>query len=117
MKVPETCRILTGPMKSDKSYGNNGAFKIQLSNRSTAFVIASDQMDWEHVSVHIQADGKLRTPTWAEMCKIKDMFWDEEETVVQYHPAKSEYVDDHKHTLHLWKPVGVEFTLPNIFLV
>jgi len=56
---------------------------------------------WEHVSMN----DKSRTPTWDEMCDLKDMFWDEDETVVQYHPAKSEYVNNLKHCLHLWRPI------------
>lgn len=104
-------------MASDDTIGNNGAFEIRLSNRTKAFVIASDGLGWEHVSVHVVSEGKERTPTWAEMCRIKDMFWSEEETVVQYHPAKSEYVNNHKHCLHLWKPVGVEFPVPDSILV
>lgn len=100
-------------MGSDNSYGNNGAFEIPLSGRTTAFVIASDGGGWEHVSVHIVSDGKQRTPTWSEMCKIKDMFWEDNETVIQYHPPKSEYVNNHKHCLHLWKKTGYEFPLPN----
>jgi hypothetical protein len=97
--------------------GNNGAFEIPFSLRTTAFVIASDGGGWEHVSVHVVSEGKERTPTWAEMCKIKNMFWDEEETVVEYHPKKSDYVNQHKHCLHLWKKTGEEFELPPVYTV
>lgn len=117
MKVPNEYRIKTGRLASDNLFGNNGAFEIPLSNRTMAFVIASDGAGWEHVSVSLVSDGKERTPTWAEMCKIKDMFWHETETVVQYHPPKELYVDNHKHTLHLWKPIGIEIPLPDTYLV
>ena len=39
------------------------------------------------------------------MCFIKDVFWDEEDVVIQYHPKKSEYVNRHENCLHLWRPV------------
>jgi hypothetical protein len=117
MKVPESFRVKNGATASNYTYGNNGAFKVPLSNRTTAIIIASDGEGWEHVSAHIVSEGKERTPTWAEMCKIKDMFWDETETVVQFHPKKSDYVNVHKHCLHLWKQKGVEFNLPSIILV
>ena len=42
------------------------------------------------------------------MCFIKDVVWDEEDVVIQYHPQKSEYVTLHGHCLHLWRPVGIE---------
>lgn len=117
MKTPEQYRIKKGPLKSDISMGNNGAFEIPLSLRTKAFVIASDGGGWEHVSVHVVSEGKERTPSWAEMCKIKDMFWDEMETVVQYHPKRSDYVNQHKHCLHLWKKIGEEIELPPVYMV
>lgn len=117
-KAPENHRITKHPiLASDSSYGNNGAFSIPLSNRSTAFVIISDGEGWEHVSVHIVADKEQRTPTWAEMCKIKDMFWDDEDCVIQYHPPKSDYVNNHKHTLHLWRPTNQEIPKPDSSMV
>ena len=63
---------------------------------------------WEHVSVSTPE----RCPTWEEMCWIKDLFWDEEETVVQYHPPKSRYVNMHPFTLHLWRPTRSKDRLP-----
>lgn len=117
-KVPEKDRITNNPLlASNSSFGNNGAFRIWLSNRSTAFAIASDGAGWEHVSVHIISDGKSRTPTWSEMCKIKNIFWDEDDCVVQYHPAKSEYVNNHPHILHLWRNSIAEFPAPEHWMV
>lgn len=115
--VNENYRIRTGRLASDASYGNEGAFEIPISDRTTLLVIASDGEDWEHVSVHAVSDGKIRTPTWAEMCKVKDIFWDAEDCVVQFHPPKSEYVNLHDHTLHLWKPVGYDIKTPPQILV
>jgi hypothetical protein len=117
-KVPEKYRVTSSNhFATDSSYGNNGVFIIPLSNRSTAYTIASDGESWEHVSVHIVSDGKDRTPTWTEMCKIKDMFWGDDDCVVQYHPPKSDYVNNHKHTLHLWRPVNIEIPRPDSILV
>ncbi len=117
--VLEHARITYGPMGSGKHYGNNGAFCVPLSGRSMAMVIASDGEGWEHVSARIveTPSGNDRTPTWAEMCKIKNIFWDEEDCVIQYHPPKSEYVNNHPNVLHLWRPVGVTLPMPNSNLV
>jgi hypothetical protein len=117
-KVPEKYRIKNHPiLNSDNSFGNNGAFKIPLSNRSIAFVIASEGMGWEHVSIHISTDHKDRTPTWSEMCKIKDIFWSDDDCVVQYHPPKSDYVNNHQHTLHLWRPIEDILPRPDPIMV
>ena len=64
---------------------------------------------WEHVSVSIYPKAK-RLPTWDEMQAVKDLFWMPSETVVQFHPADSEYVNVYQ-CLHLWKP-PYELVLP-----
>lgn len=64
--------------------------------------------EWEHVSVSC-AD---RCPTWDEMAMVKGLFWDEEETVVQFHPPRSQYVNAHPYCLHLWRHVGHDPELP-----
>lgn len=77
----------------------NGMFKVFVNGKSL-LVIASNGGGWEHVSV----SKRNRTPTWDEMCMVKDMFFGAEETVVQYHPPKSDYVNQHPYCLHLWRP-------------
>lgn len=116
LKVPERNRVKDGCLGSDMSYGNNGAFLINRG-RTIFSIIVSDGDGWEHVSVHCTSDRKDRTPTWSEMCYIKDLFWSDEDCVVQYHPSKSEYVNQHKHTLHLWKPVNQIIPIPNKIMI
>lgn len=64
---------------------------------------ADSEYGWEHVSVSV--DG--RTPNWQEMCWVKEMFWDDEEAVMQLHPPKSSYINYHPYCLHLWRPIGI----------
>lgn len=78
-------------------------------------IIASDGGEWmfappawEHVSV----SRRDRTPSWEEMCFVKQQFWLPEDCVVQFHPPQSEYVNCHPRCLHLWKPLGVAIPLP-----
>ena len=110
--VPEEYRITAGRVASTSEFGNNGAFELPpIRGGRKLFCIVSDGMGWEHVSVHV-LDGKtLHTPTWSEMCYVKDLFWDEEDIALQYHPRKSQYVNNHPHTLHLWRPT--DQTVPN----
>lgn len=115
-----------GPWSSTDADGMNGAFQIPIAHNTVANCIVSDGKDvdgttmvfWEHVSVHV-ADraGKQRTPSWEHMAKIKDIFWEPEEMVVQIHPPKSEYVNNHEHVLHLWKWTGGDFPRPDSILV
>ncbi len=70
---------------------------------------------WEHVSV---SPHKRRiTPTWDDMCKVKDIFFRDEECVVQYHPPKSEYVNNMPNCLHLWRPIEKEIPTPPSIMV
>lgn len=55
---------------------------------------------------------KNRCPNWFEMDYVKDLFWAEEETVMQLHVPKSEHINCHPHCLHLWRPLGVKIPLP-----
>ena len=98
----------------DGEHGN-GCFKVYINNRSF-FVIASNGGGWDHVSVTPCNRKRQTCPTWEEMCAIKDMFFYPEETVVQYHPPKSQYVNNHPFCLHLWRPntAGDEIILPPI---
>jgi hypothetical protein len=50
------------------------------------------------------------------MCFVKDLFWDVEEVVVQFHPKKSEYVNNFR-VLHLWRPTNGVFPTPPAILV
>ena len=74
----------------------------------TVGIVASWGGGWEHVSVSLPR----RCPTCDEMCLIKDIFWDEEECVVQFHPPRSQYVDTHPYCLHLWKKIGETYETP-----
>ncbi len=112
-KVPEKYRIKTGRLASDEFFGNNGAFSIPLKTKQTAFVVASDGMGWEHVSASIDH----RPPFWGEMCQIKDLFWGEDDWVMQFHPARAEYINCHPHCLHLWRPVDSPIAVPPSILV
>jgi len=116
-RVPEKNRIIKGQMASDHSFGNNGAFAIQKSIRTCLWIIASDGDGWEHVSIHAVSENKQRTPSWDEMCFVKSIFWDEEDCVIQFHPPKHDYVNNHKYCLHLWRPVNEKIPMPNPILV
>lgn len=112
--VPEKFRLLNGPMPSNSNFGNNGAFLIKsLKLKSPLTVMASDGMGWEHVSVSLPG----RCPTWAEMCFIKNLFWDADDVVMQLHPAQSDYINNHPFCLHLWRPVDKTIPTPDSILV
>ena len=114
LKVPEQYRLKVGPYGSTEEMGNNGAFIIPLDfhKRLKAQCICGEGEGWEHVSVTLLRNEKpiQITPTWEYMCTIKDFFWDEQDIVVQFHPAKSDYVNQHPNCLHLWRKIDFEWS-------
>lgn len=90
----------------------NGAFSFYMG-KEKYFVIASNGEGWEHVSVSCQG----HTPSWEAMCKIKDYFFNSEEVVMQLHPKKSEYINNHPYCLHLWRPTNQVIPTPPSILV
>jgi hypothetical protein len=78
-------------------------------------ILASDGADtgWQHVSV----STRRRCPNWREMCFVKNLFWEPEECVVQFHPPASRYVNNYSTVLHMWRCIDKEFPTPPDILV
>ena len=110
--VPEQYRVKQSRLGSDYPYGNNGHFVVSTS-REVIFIIASDGVGWEHVSISL----KNRIPKWGEMCEMKDLFWDAEDCVIQFHPPKSAYVNNPAYSLHLWRPSDGAIPMPPAWMV
>jgi len=136
--------VTEGPLKSNPGFGNNGAFRLPVSlgpgdnvtllaadHAKPFFIIwaiISDSDGWDHVSAHVQMlpsggvarthmSEDRRTPTWAEMCFVKSLFFEPEETVMQLHPAASKYINCHPYVLHLWRPYNRSIPMPDASMV
>lgn len=86
---------------SGSTYGT----EIDMPRWSGSVIFGFNEGGWEHVSVSPYG-GKM--PTWDDMCTIKDIFWNDEEAVIQIHPKKSEYVNIVDNCLHLWRHKEME---------
>ena len=107
-----------GPLASNAAFGLHGAFIVDGPCAHDLSIIASDGTDpeaqgWEHVSVKC----RNRCPNWQEMSFVKDLFWADDECVIQYHPPKADYVNVHPYVLHLWKPVDHNIPTPPTGLI
>ena len=113
----EQCRIVTGPYASNRSYGMTGAFRIGIGD-AVLSIIASDGKDWEKAGLdgpaweHVSVSTAGRCPTWDEMDIVKRLFWRDDECVIQFHPPRSEHINEHEYCLHLWRPIGVDIPMP-----
>ena len=83
--------------------------------RVSGSVIWSNGGGWEHVS--FAPFKRYYTPSWDDMCRIKNIFFYPEEWAVQYHPAESEYVNNVPNCLHLWRPIDQELPTPPSWMV
>ena len=120
-KIPEQFRISFRQSKKGDSFGG---FQVPSPDRTRItktdlMIIATDGMpgiEWEHVSVravkNISGNWKNLLPNWGEMCYVKSLFWDDEDVVMQLHPKKSEYINNHSCVLHLWRPANLEIPTP-----
>jgi hypothetical protein len=88
---------------------------IRLPDSGIASIVVSWGGGWEHVSVSPLKE--YNTPTWADMCYIKELFFNDDEVVVQYHPRKADYVNFVSNCLHLWRPINGAIPTPPRFYV
>lgn len=87
-----------------------GAFEFVI-NGDKYFVIASVGCGWQHVSVS-ESSGKM--PTWDIMETIKKKFFENEERTVEFHPKKSDYVNNKENCLHMWIPLEEVLPYPDL---
>lgn len=90
-----------------------GAFEIPLGAGRNLHIIASIAEGWEHVSVSL-AD---RCPYWSEMVYVKNMFFEPEDLVLQYHPPKSKHINFHPYCLHLWRSTKWVIPMPPVHML
>ena len=94
-------------------FGSDG-LAVQILRKGVEYrIVASWGMNWDHVSVSMPD----RCPTWEEMCWVKKLFWNDNETVIQFHPSEEKYINNHPYVLHLWKPQRHTIPMPPMVCV
>ena len=71
----------------------------------------------QYISEISKMETGLSLAKWEEMCFIKSLFWSEDDCVIQYHPPKSDYVNNHQYCLHMWRPIEQSLPTPPSFMV
>lgn len=111
-EILNDARLQRGTQDLFEHFIVGGYLRLRSGKQRTFTVVASvdDSSEYglvEHVSVGLYNENK-KTPTWEEMCEVKEIFWKPEEEVHQIHPAESRYVHGvfgKDNILHLWRPV------------
>lgn len=89
--------------------GHDGFRAMVQMPHYKASLIVSDGGGWEHASI---VPMRKVTPSWDDMCFLKELIWEDDEAVVQIHPPKDEYVNNVSNCLHLWRCIDKEMPLP-----
>lgn len=93
----------------------NAAYRIMGPAGRDLTILVSDGEGWDHVSVSTPAGTDA--PTWAEMCWVKDQFFEAREYAVEYHPPHERYINVHPNCLHIWRPQNERVPMPPLALV
>jgi hypothetical protein len=93
-------------------YGGNGHDDAGLFDVPVGLfmlrVIATTGDGWDHVSI----SARGRCPTWDEMEHVKRLFFRPSEVAMQLHVRPEDHINNHPHTLHLWRCLHRPIPLP-----
>lgn len=72
---------------------------------------------WDHIAIHVRAWDKARkslarAPSPSETAWLKDLFFEPQEPVLQFHLARNHPLHAQAFVVHLWRPTIGEITLP-----
>lgn len=115
IQMRKTEEILNNPIIRNIRLGSDGGAATLHIGGWDGSVIWSWDCGFEHVSVAPFA--KRITPSWDDMCKVKEIFWNDDEAVIQIHTKKADYVNNVENCLHLWRCTYKETPLPPSCLV
>lgn len=110
-------------IKAEKKNGFGGSiFPIEYKNGKVKIVQDYDKVlnfmfSWACGYEHLSVSTTVKTPTWEQMCKMKDIFWAEDEVCMQLHPAKENYINNMSFCLHIWKPINEKIPIPPNLMV
>lgn len=94
--------------------GGNGVFRfMSCVDGQPLAVIASNGDGWDHVSV----SRNDRVPSYEEMEQIATLFFEADESAVQFHVPKTDHVNVHRYCLHWWRPTRDRLPRPPGYMV
>lgn len=99
-------------IKQEGQDGFGGTYYDKKTRCNLNFIM-SWGAGWEHCSVSIPT----RCPSWEQMCSIKEVFWEDNETCIEYHPAKKDYINNMQYCLHIWRPINEKLPTPPSIMV
>lgn len=95
-----------------------GAFRLAGPCGTTLLCVVGDGIGWEEFGLplpaweHVSVSTATRCPTWKEMEWVREQFWRDDETVIQFSVPRADHLSLHPYCLHMWRPIGVEIPRP-----
>ena len=80
-------------IENEYAYGGEGRFRCATFDGATVV--------WTYHDKNVSICMHKHAPSWDDMCKLKDMFYEDEDEVWQCHQKKSKYVNLMENCLHL----------------
>lgn len=124
MRDIEEIKQTTGlKIKKEKSNGIAGCiFPVEYKNGKAKIIQDYDKVlnfifSWACGFEHLSVSTTVKTPTWEQMCKMKEFFWKDDEVCMQLHPAKKNYINNMQYCLHIWRPIKQEIPTPPNLMV
>lgn len=121
--IEEIKKTMGLKIKKEKANGFGGSlFPIEYRKGKPKIIQDYDKVlnfafSWACGFEHLSVSTTVKTPTWEQMCKMKDIFWNENEVCMQLHPAKENYINNMPYCLHIWKPTTKEIPTPPNLMV
>lgn len=110
-------------IKAEKNNGFGGSiFPVEYKKGKAKVIQDYDKVlnfmfSWACGFEHLSVSTTVKTPTWEQMCKMKDIFWKEDEVCMQLHPAKENYINNMDYCLHIWRPTNQKIPTPPNLMV
>lgn len=121
--LEEIKKTLGMKIKAEKNNGFGGCiFPVEYKKGKAKIIQDYDKVlnfmfSWACGFEHLSVSTTVKTPTWEQMCKMKDIFWREDEVCMQLHPAKENYINNMSYCLHIWRPTNQEIPTPPNLMV
>lgn len=96
-----------------KSIGIFGYEAFEQKKSNPLRVIRSIDVDQENkrILLHISVSKQHSLPSWEDLVMVKETFSGKESRMFQCLPPRSEWVNSHPYTLHLWGVIYGKDTL------
>jgi len=96
----------------------SGWYRLPGPHGTTLFAVVANGEDFEEAGLpgepweHVSVSTSRRCPTWSEMEWVRSLFFEDDETVLQFSVPRAKHINLHPFVLHMWRPTVTTIPLP-----